>query len=297
MHVKHLFQLQKQYKYGIQGIRKSLLNPFLHNHDLNHAIQNTLPLLNHNYYHQTEPQKNVLQFYDKKTLSPYIPLYAKGPWIITETGAVLYDVGGYGMLGFGHSPNWVKHILSKPHVMTNIMTPHRIHQLFTDELQNKIGVHEYNTCPYTHFAFLNSGSECMELAMRITDLQKQNHSSNSKKQVWITLKNGFHGRTHMSAQLSDSCANHYTQYLQSFKNEHVHVVDINHTQDFIDLFHMLNESNHVQAVVMEPVMGEGNPGVQMDKPFYNAVRTLTHEHGSQLVIDSNMVPYAVLRYY
>ena len=239
MYVKHLFKLRKQYTYGVQGIHESLLKSFQHNHDLNHAIQNSLPLLNHNYYRQTEPQKNILQFYDENTLSPYIPLYAKGPWIITETGAVVYDVGGYGMLGFGHSPSWAKHILSKPHVMTNIMTPQRIHQLFTDELQNKIGVHEYNTCQYTHFAFLNSGSECIELAMRITDLQKQNHSSNDKKHVWITLKNGFHGRTHMSARLSDSCANHYTHHLHSFQNDNVHVVNINHTQDLIDLFHTL----------------------------------------------------------
>ena len=63
---------------------------------------------NHNDF-----QKNILNFYNPDTIVPYSPLSAKGPWIITQNGAILYDVGGYGMLGFGHSPDWCLDILKK----------------------------------------------------------------------------------------------------------------------------------------------------------------------------------------
>ena len=37
---------------------------------------------------------------------------------------------------------------------------------------------------------------------------------------------------------------------------------------------------------MEPVMGEGNPGMPIAPEFYSRARELTREHGSMLVIDS-----------
>jgi hypothetical protein len=36
---------------------------------------------------------------------------------------VLHDSGGYGMLGFGHTPEHVLAAMAKPQVMANIMTP------------------------------------------------------------------------------------------------------------------------------------------------------------------------------
>lgn len=37
---------------------------------------------------------------------------------------------------------------------------------------------------------------------------------------------------------------------------------------------------------MEPVMGEGNPGVAIEPAFYQRARELTREHGSMFVVDS-----------
>ena len=37
-------------------------------------------------------------------VNPYVALAARGPWVVTLKGAVLHDSGGYGMLGFGHTP-------------------------------------------------------------------------------------------------------------------------------------------------------------------------------------------------
>ena len=287
MYTKSLCQIRKTIGYGIRGIQKPFLKPFAKNADLNDAMRTAFPQL---IKHKQEEEKtmhvqnNLLQFYSENTIAPYIPLCAKGPWIITETGAVVYDVGGYGMLGFGHAPEWATEILAKPHVMANIMTPQRTHKTFTEQLIDHIGVHAYNTCPYSHFAFLNSGSECMDLAIRISDLKKK--ETRETNNVFITLRHGFHGRTHMAAKLSHSSRKSYHKYLQSFCNNNVYTIDINDCQQCFDVFHELLNRRHIQAVIMEPVMGEGNPGVQIEKEFYTLVRKLTKQHDAQLIIDS-----------
>lgn len=54
-------------------------------------------------------------------------------------GAVLHDNGGYGMLGFGHSPTAVLEAMSEDVVMANIMTPALGQKKFIDALQREIG--------------------------------------------------------------------------------------------------------------------------------------------------------------
>ncbi|MEC7170579.1 MAG: lysine 6-aminotransferase, partial [Candidatus Thermoplasmatota archaeon] len=71
----------------------------------------------------SELQKDFVNFYEPSTVNPYIPLAAKGPWIITTHGAVVHDNGGYGMLGMGHDPTEVMSSMSESHVMANVMTP------------------------------------------------------------------------------------------------------------------------------------------------------------------------------
>ena len=34
-------------------------------------------------------------------VTPFVPLAARGPWVVTLHGAVIHDNGGYGMLGAG----------------------------------------------------------------------------------------------------------------------------------------------------------------------------------------------------
>ena len=120
--------ISKNIRKGIKGIPKNLLTKFKNDKNLNQAIKCSLPLLQ-KYKKEINLQENIINFYNSDAIVPYNPLYAKGPWIISDNGAVLYDVGGYGMLGFGHSPNWASDILSKPHVMANIMTPNKIQKL------------------------------------------------------------------------------------------------------------------------------------------------------------------------
>ncbi|KFA37241.1 lysine 6-aminotransferase, partial [Xanthomonas vasicola pv. musacearum NCPPB 4384] len=49
-------------------------------------------------------QEVFINFYADDAVTPYVALAARGPWVVTLKGALLYDAGGYGMLGFGHTP-------------------------------------------------------------------------------------------------------------------------------------------------------------------------------------------------
>ncbi len=61
-------------------------------------------------------------FYDEDAVNPYIAVAAAGPWVVSLKGAVIYDCGGYGMLGLGHAPDVILDAMNQPHVMANIMT-------------------------------------------------------------------------------------------------------------------------------------------------------------------------------
>src|SRR5688500_8343349 len=67
-------------------------------------------------------QSGYVNFYPDDGVNPYVALAARGPWLVTLKGAVLYDTGGYGMLGFGHAPQPVLDAMARPQVMANIMT-------------------------------------------------------------------------------------------------------------------------------------------------------------------------------
>ena len=116
-----------------------------------------------------ELQKDFVNFYEPSTVNPYIPLAAKGPWIITTHGAVVHDNGGYGMLGMGHDPTEVMSSMSESHVMANVMTPSVTHKRFADTLKREVG-HTRGTCPFDRFICMNSGSESVTVAMRISDI-------------------------------------------------------------------------------------------------------------------------------
>jgi len=52
-------------------------------------------------------QAGFVNFYPDDAINPYVAIAACGPWVITLKGRVLHDSGGYGMLGFGHTPQVV----------------------------------------------------------------------------------------------------------------------------------------------------------------------------------------------
>ena len=205
------------------NIGSNLLKSFVKDINLNH-LKNKL----HGKYAEAKInnpnlQKNILNFYDKNTISPYLPFAAKGPWILTNESTIIYVAGGYGMLGYGHNPQWLLDTMHREHVMANVMTPSVEGYKMAEKLKSVIG---HKICPYEKFAFLNSGSEAMELAGRIIDTNA--NKNKGKRSKYIVLKNGFHGRTSNAALFSNSCKKSYDMKLKSFSYHNMtETIDIN----------------------------------------------------------------------
>ncbi len=237
-------------------------------------------------------QSGFVNFYADDVVTPYVALAARGPWVVTLKGAVLYDAGGYGMLGFGHTPDAVLEAMARPQVMANVMTPSLSQRRFDRALRAEIG-HTRGGCPYARFMCLNSGSEAVGLATRIADINAKlqtdpcaRHAGARIKRV--VVKGSFHGRTDRPGLYSDSSRKAYSQYLASYRGEDS-VIAIS-PYDVEALTRAFAEAGRhgwfIEAVFLEPVMGEGDPGRALPPAFYAAARTLTREHGSLLLVDS-----------
>ncbi len=237
-------------------------------------------------------QAGFVNFYADDAVVPYIALAASGPWVISLKGAVLYDAGGYGMLGFGHTPADVMAAGAKPQVMANIMTPSLAQRRFTRALQQEIG-HSRGGCPFTRFMCLNSGSEAVGLAARIADINAKLQTDPGARHAGATIKRvvikgSFHGRTDRPALYSDSSRKSYDQHLASYRGENSVITIPPYDEDALRKVFADAEANNwfIEAVFLEPVMGEGDPGRAVPASFYKVARELTREHGSLLLIDS-----------
>lgn len=237
-------------------------------------------------------QKDYVNFYEPTTVNPYVAIHAQGPWIFTVHGAVLHDSGGYGMLGFGHAPQAIIDVMGRQQVMANIMTANFSQKRLTEKLKKEIGHTRKNRDGlYTKFLCLNSGSESVTVAARIADLNAKKLTDpgaryNGRKIKMLSLKGSFHGRTERPAMASDSSAKSYEK-LASFRNSHLHTVEINNIEALRQAFKDA-ETNQIffEMMLMEPVMGEGNPGVGITREFYDEARKLTRAHGALLMMDS-----------
>lgn len=239
-------------------------------------------------------QEGLLNFYPAHSVSPYIPLGAKGPWIITLGGAVIYDTGGYGMLGLGHNPDNIRAVLSQDYVMANVMTPSFFHHEFGKAIRRNIGFRRPDkTCPYSQFVCMNSGSEAMAVADRLVDahtkiLTDPGQRYEGRRVQSISFRSSFHGRTTGPARVSDSSRKSYLSHLASFRNlDNLQTVAPNNISELQAAFARADKENiFFQAMLIEPVMGEGNPGLAVTRDFYDVARRLTREHGTLLVVDA-----------
>lgn len=237
-------------------------------------------------------QEGFVNFYSHDTTNPYVVLAARGSWIVTLNGAVIYDCGGYGMLGFGHTPQKIMDAMAKPQVMANIMTPNLSQLRFVRAMRAAIG-QDRGGCPYAKFLCLNSGSEAVGLAARIADVNTKlmtdpgaRHAGAKVKR--LVVKGSFHGRTDRPALYSDSSRKTYLQHLASFRGEDSVIAIEPYDIDALKKVFADAEANgwFVEAMFLEPVMGEGDPGRSVPPAFYNAARELTKAHGSLLLVDS-----------
>ncbi|WP_420113549.1 aminotransferase class III-fold pyridoxal phosphate-dependent enzyme [Pseudactinotalea sp.] len=237
-------------------------------------------------------QAGFVNFYPQDGVNPYVALVARGPWVVTLKGAVLYDTGGYGMLGFGHAPQRVLDAMAKPQAMANIMTP-SVAQLKVDRaLRAEIG-HTRGECPYASFMCLNSGSESVSLAARIADIHSKTMTDPGGRYAGrvikrVVVKGSFHGRTEKPALFSDSSRQTYTDMLASFRGEDTVIAVEPYDSDALAQVFAAAETEgwFIEAMFLEPVMGEGDPGRSVPPEYYAAARALTAEHGSLLLVDS-----------
>jgi len=242
---------------------------------------------------QAELQAGYVNFYADDAVNPYVAVSAKGPWIVTSKGAVLHDSGGYGMLGLGHAPDPVLAAMSQPHVMANVMTPSFSHLKFVETLRNELGHSRARGCPFARFLCMNSGSEAVTVAGRIADINAKTMTDPGGPREGATIKRlsltgGFHGRTDRPARFSHSTRDTYRKHLASFRDDDSLVtVAPNDIAALEQAFARADaESVFFEAVFMEPVMGEGNPGAALDPAFYARARALADAHGTLLLVDS-----------
>ncbi len=236
-------------------------------------------------------RSNILNFYPDHSSCPYIPIASQGPWIVTFHGGVIYTCGGYGILGFGHNPEFILEILAKEQTMANVMTPNISQYRFTRALLNNIGFSK--SPPYQQFALMNTGSEAVSVAARISDahaktLTDQGNRHFGKEIKYLALVGGFHGRTYDAAQASSSSYKAYQATLASYRNSKKLVTVIpNDLESLHKAFEQAEKDNvYFEMMFMEPVMGEGRAGFSITPEFYSLARKLTKEHQSLLLVDS-----------
>jgi acetylornithine/succinyldiaminopimelate/putrescine aminotransferase len=237
-------------------------------------------------------QADFVNFYPEDAVNPYVALAARGPWVITLKGAVVHDSGGYGMLGFGHTPKAVLEALARPQVMANIMSPSVSHLRFTRALEANVGITRKDR-PFHKFLCLNSGSEAVSLASRIADVNAKlltepgaRYAGRTIKRV--AVKGAFHGRTERPAVFSDSSRKAYVQHLASFRDEHsLLTVEPYNVDQLRQIFADADKKGwFIEAMFLEPIMGEGDPGRSATPEFYAAARELTRAHDSIFLVDS-----------
>ena len=307
----HLASLKEMRKVGgtrlTHGLTDDVIQDFLNKgfHELAVAIERAYTCFvelkeTHTDYIALDESEQIRQahdgltnFYADDVVNPYVAASAAGPWVISLKGAVIYDCGGYGMLGLGHAPEAVLDAMNQPHVMANIMTASVSQLEFVKRLRQEVGHTRAQGTPYASFLCLNSGSEAMSLAFRVADINTRNLTDPGSRYEGckirgLTLKGSFHGRTDRPAAFSDSCAEQYQEHLASYRDtEYLLLVEPNNIEALEAVFsNAKHEGAFIEAFFMEPVMGEGNPGMSIEPGFYARARELTQEHGSMLVIDS-----------
>jgi acetylornithine/succinyldiaminopimelate/putrescine aminotransferase len=196
------------------------------------------------------------------------------------------------MLGAGHSPRQVMNIMGDTHVMANIMTPSFTHKRFATLLKAELG-QTRGSCPFSKFICMNSGSESVTVAFRIADVNAKNLTDEGARHAGKTIKllsleGSFHGRTDRPAQASDSCLGKYKRYLASHAAaNNLITVPPNNVEALRAAFAQADADGvFIEMMLVEPVMGEGDPGLAMTREFYDAARELTLDHGSLLLVDS-----------
>ena len=133
----------------------------------------------------------------------------------------------------------------------------------------------------------------MTLACRIADVNSAQMTDKGgkyegRKIKRLAVKGAFHGRTDRPALYSDSTRKTYQQHLASYRHEEsLLTVEPYNVEQLKQVFADADANGwFIEAMFLEPVMGEGDPGRALTREFYDAARALTKSHGTMLLVDS-----------
>ncbi len=123
--------------------------------------------------------------------------------------------------------------------------------------------------------FSNSGAEANECAIKAA--RKYGTEKNPDKNVIVTLKNSFHGRTitTLSATGQDVFHKDFTPFTEGFV-----YAEANNINDLTEKV----KNNCCTAIMMEMIQGEGGVLV-LDKEFVKAAVELAKEHDLLIIVD------------
>lgn len=132
------------------------------------------------------------------------------------------------------------------------------------------------------------------MALRLVDMHA-GHVCGDRKIHNLVVKGSFHGRTLSAALITDTTRDAYSREKALLINKlqasdglnYVLTVEPNDVEGLHYWFKRCeDEGCFIQAVFLEGVMGEGNPGVSVKPEFYMAARELTLKYDAALCIDS-----------
>ena len=211
----------------------------------------------------------------------FINTYAQSPVVIDKgEGSTLIDVdgkkyidftSGYGASSLGYNnEKLVKALQSQISKITHVSN------LFFSQTMIDAGEKLINASKMNKVFFINSGSEAIELAIKIARKYSSEKYGKDRGTI-LSLKDSFHGRTMMAVMACgvDKYHKYYYPLPEGFK----------YTQrNDIEDFKKVIEDQSICAVLMEPIQGEGGVHV-LEENYLKEVIKICHNEDILVIFD------------
>lgn len=195
-------------------------------------------------------------------------------------GSYIYDIEGKEYLDFvsGISVNCLGHanpIITEALAKQSQKLIH-ISNLYYSEPQIKLAEKLIKNSEMDKVFFTNSGTEAIELAIKIARKYGNNLSKNNEKTNIVYMHNSFHGRSIGALSITGQ-----KKYQQPFEPLISNVCEVLFN-DIEDLKNKVDENT--AAIILEPVQGES--GLEIAKlEFINAIKELSQKYNTLVIFD------------
>lgn len=181
---------------------------------------------------------------------------------VDENGREYIDFGsGIGVNSLGFCDNdWAEAVSKQAHAIQHTSNYYytKVSADFADKLTTATG--------YSKIFFGNSGAEANECAIKLARKYSfDKYGKEAERNIIITLKNSFHGRTiaTLSATGQDVFHNYFFPFVEGFVN-----VTANDIDDFMEKINSYD--NRICAVMFECIQGEGGV-IPLEQSFVNTI--------------------------